>query len=198
MISRYIPEQNGLFLANSMPIRDMDMYAATDGPVVSVAANRGTSGIEGTIASAAGFAAGLNSPVTLLIGDIAFLYDLNSLALLKSLSQPLIIVLVNNDGGGIFSFLPIAKFQNVFEPYFGVPHGLQFKQVTQMFGLDYYHPETTDAFIVAYKSAINNQRSAVIEVTTDRNENFALHQALQKNIISALQNEIMPVLGRRG
>jgi 2-succinyl-5-enolpyruvyl-6-hydroxy-3-cyclohexene-1-carboxylate synthase len=195
IISRHIPQQHGLFLASSMPIRDMDMYAACDGSKVPVAANRGTSGIEGTIASASGFAVGLNSPVTLLIGDLAFLYDLNSLALLKSLSQPLIVVVVNNNGGGIFSFLPIAKFQDVFESYFGVPHELKFKPVVQMFGIDYYYPETTNAFLLAYQSAINHQRPAVIEVTTDRNENYALHQALQNKIVSELQKQTIPALG---
>ncbi|MBD2774092.1 2-succinyl-5-enolpyruvyl-6-hydroxy-3-cyclohexene-1-carboxylic-acid synthase [Iningainema sp. BLCCT55] len=180
IISRYIPKQHGLFLANSMPIRDMDMYAVCEGSPVAVSANRGTSGIEGTIASAAGFAVGLNSSVTVLIGDLSFLYDLNSLALLKSLSQPLIIVVVNNDGGGIFSFLPIAQFHDVFEPYFGVSHQLEFKYVAKMFGIDYYHPETTDAFLVTYQTAISHQRHAVIEVTTDRNKNYALHQDLQQ------------------
>ena len=195
MISRYIPKEHGLFLASSMPIRDMDMYAVCDNPV-PVAANRGTSGIEGTIAAAAGFSAGLNSPVTVLIGDLSFLYDLNSLVLLKSLSQPLIVVVVNNDGGGIFSFLPISKYQDVFEPYFGVPHEIEFKHAAQLFGIDYYHPETTDAFLVAYQSAINHQRPAVIEVTTNRDENYALHEALQKKIISELQKQEMPVLGQ--
>ncbi|MEA5580385.1 2-succinyl-5-enolpyruvyl-6-hydroxy-3-cyclohexene-1-carboxylic-acid synthase [Nodularia harveyana UHCC-0300] len=191
MISRYIPQNNGLFLANSMPIRDMDMYAAAESSTIVVAANRGTSGIEGTIASAMGFAAGLNSPVTLLIGDLSFLYDLNSLALLKSISQPLIIVIINNNGGGIFSFLPIANFQDVFEQYFGVPHAIKFRYSAQMFGIDYYAPDTNEAFMFAYQEAINNQRPAVIEVETDRDANYDLHQELQQKIVTDLQNSIM-------
>lgn len=194
MISRYIPKQHGLFLANSMPIRDMDMYAACEGSPVAVTANRGTSGIEGTIAAAAGFAVGLNSPVTVLIGDLSFLYDMNSLALLKSLSLPLIIVVVNNDGGGIFSFLPISKFQDVFEPYFGVSHQLDFKHIAKTFGIDYYHPQTTDAFLASYQTAINNQRHAVMEVTTDRDKNYAMHQALHYKIVLELQKQEMPLL----
>ncbi|MDF5723890.1 MAG: 2-succinyl-5-enolpyruvyl-6-hydroxy-3-cyclohexene-1-carboxylic-acid synthase [Rhizonema sp. PD37] len=186
MISRNIPREHGLFLASSMPIRDMDMYAVCDRNSVPVAANRGTSGIEGTIASSSGFAVGLNSPVTVLVGDLAFLYDLNSLALLKSLSQPLVVVVINNNGGGIFSFLPIAQFPDIFEPYFGVPHGLKFKQAAQMFGIDYYHPQTTDEFLAAYLAATNHQYPTVIEVTTNREENYALHQALQKKIINQI------------
>lgn len=194
MISRYIPQDNGLFLASSMPIRDMDMYAAAENSTIAIAANRGTSGIEGTIASAIGFAVGLNSPVTLLIGDLSFLYDLNSLALLKSISQPVIIVVVNNNGGGIFSFLPIAKFQDVFEPYFGIPHAIKFRYAAKMFGVDYYAPDTNDAFILAYQAAIDNQLSAIIEVETNRNTNYNLHHELQQKIIADLHNSILPIL----
>ncbi|HYW18736.1 MAG TPA: 2-succinyl-5-enolpyruvyl-6-hydroxy-3-cyclohexene-1-carboxylic-acid synthase [Nodularia sp. (in: cyanobacteria)] len=191
MISRYIPQDHGLFLANSMPIRDMDMYAAAESSTIAVAANRGTSGIEGTIASAMGFVVGLNSPVTLLIGDLSFLYDLNSLALLKSISKPLIIVVVNNNGGGIFSFLPIANFTDVFEQYFGVPHAIKFRYAAQMFGIDYYHPDTNDTFILAYQAAIKNQFPAIIEVETNRDANYNLHQKLQQKIIADLHNFIV-------
>ena len=98
----------------------MDMYASVEGSNVEVSANRGASGIDGTIASACGFAVGLNKPVTLLLGDLAFLHDLNSLAMLKQLSKPFVIVILNNDGGGIFSFLPIAEFPKQFEKFFGI------------------------------------------------------------------------------
>jgi 2-succinyl-5-enolpyruvyl-6-hydroxy-3-cyclohexene-1-carboxylate synthase len=194
IISRYMSKEHGLFIASSMPIRDMDMYASCEGSPLAVASNRGTSGIEGTIATGAGFAAGLKAPVTVLVGDLAFLYDLNSLALLKTLSQPIIVVVVNNNGGGIFSFLPIAKFQDVFEQYFGAPHDIEFEHAVKTFGIDYYHPDTSNAFLTTYQTAVNNQRPAVIEVTTNRDENYALHQNLQKQIISKLQEINMPVL----
>jgi 2-succinyl-5-enolpyruvyl-6-hydroxy-3-cyclohexene-1-carboxylate synthase len=133
LVSKQIPPESGLFLASSMPVRDMDMYAAAVDSNVFVAANRGASGIDGTIASidgtiasAAGFAAGLKRPVTLLTGDLAFLHDLNSLPLLRSIPQPLVIIVVNNRGGGIFSFLPIAEYKDVFETYFGTPHDFNF------------------------------------------------------------------------
>lgn len=188
LISRYCPEGSGIFLASSMPIREMDMYGATKSAAIAIAANRGTSGIEGTIASASGFAVGLNAPVTLLIGDLSMLHDLNSLAILKVISQPVIVVVINNNGGGIFSFLPIANFPDVFETYFGTPHDLKFQQAAHLFGLDYYHPETIDEFIAAYQQAITQHQSAVLEVTTDRHDNLVLHQALQQAIQTALQN----------
>jgi len=187
VITGAIPAGNGLFLASSMPIRDVDMYGTTRIDEVFVGANRGTSGIEGTIASASGFAVGLQKPVTLLIGDLAFIHDLNSLTLLKSLDFPLIIVVVNNDGGGIFSFLPIANFSEVFERYFGTSHQLKFASIAEMFSIKYYHPASVKSLKDCYHEALISQRSAIIEITTDRQDNLELHQQLQEKIIRCLR-----------
>ncbi|WP_310487049.1 2-succinyl-5-enolpyruvyl-6-hydroxy-3-cyclohexene-1-carboxylic-acid synthase [Chamaesiphon sp. VAR_69_metabat_338] len=187
-ISELIPSQHGLWVSNSMPIRDLDMFGigaiAEDSQSLSlrVGANRGTSGIEGAIASATGFAIGLQSPVTAIVGDLSSLYDLNSFALLRHNSQPVIVVIINNDGGGIFSFLPIAKSTQLFDTYFGTPHGLDFQHAAAMFKLDYYHPQNSDEFIHTYQQAVDNHRSAIIEVTTDRTENLQIHQALNLDI----------------
>ncbi len=208
-IAAIVPSGNGLWVANSMPIRDLDMYGNPPPPagtppgrgvnppppagtppgrginrsalprVVRVGANRGTSGIEGAIAAATGFAIGLQASVTAIVGDLSTLYDLNSLALLRQSTYPVIVVVINNDGGGIFSFLPIAKSTNLFEPYFGTPHGLDFANAAAMFGLDYYHPQHQAELIKDYTQALANGRSAIIEVTTDRSKNWQLHQDLQ-------------------
>jgi 2-succinyl-5-enolpyruvyl-6-hydroxy-3-cyclohexene-1-carboxylate synthase len=183
-ISELIPSQHGLWVSNSMPIRDLDMYGvgAIDrehhAKNLRIGANRGTSGIEGAIASATGFAVGLQAPVTAIVGDLSSLYDLNSLALLQQSPQPVIVIIINNDGGGIFSFLPIAKSTQLFDTYFGTPHGLDFQHASAMFKLDYYHPQNNDGLIDHYQQALTNHRSAVIEVTTDRSENLNLHQDL--------------------
>jgi 2-succinyl-5-enolpyruvyl-6-hydroxy-3-cyclohexene-1-carboxylate synthase len=187
-ISELIPNQHGLWVANSMPIRDLDMYAIHYPPSTihhsPIGANRGTSGIEGTIASATGFAVGLENPVTAIVGDLSSLHDLNSFALLQRNVWPVIIVIINNDGGGIFSFLPIAKSTEIFDTYFGTPHGLNFANAAAMFGLDYYHPQTSDQLIRDYIQALANTQSAIIEVTTDRSENLQLHQALDLNLFT--------------
>ena len=176
LISRHVPEGHGLVLASSMPIRDMDTFAAADGPAVPVAANRGASGIDGTVATAAGFARGLGKPVTLVIGDLALLHDLNSLAMLKGL--PVVVVAINNDGGGIFSFLPVARQEKIFEPYFGTPHGLNFEAAAGIFGLEYGQPGSIVEFVEAYQSACARQAPTLIEVKTNREENIALHREL--------------------
>ena len=180
LVSRNIPAEHGLVVASSMPIRDVDTYAATDGAPVPVAANRGASGIDGTVATAAGFARGLGRPVTLLIGDLALLHDLNSLAMLRGLR--VVVVAINNDGGGIFSFLSVARHEAFFEPYFGTPQGVGFEPAAAMFGLDYERPGTTDEFLEAYRAACTREGSTLIEVETDREENVALHRELLAGI----------------
>jgi 2-succinyl-5-enolpyruvyl-6-hydroxy-3-cyclohexene-1-carboxylate synthase len=176
LIAQHIPLNQGLYLGNSMPVRDMDMFSTPQQASITAVANRGASGIDGTIASAAGFATGRGTPVTLLAGDLTLLHDLNSLALLRSRS--IILVVINNNGGGIFSFLPIARFESVFEPYFGTPHDLTFESAARMFGLHYVQPTTKTEFVAAYQDACQRGTSVLIEVQTNRDENVALHHHL--------------------
>jgi len=184
-VSRNIPSGHGLVVASSMPVRDLDTFAAADGVPVPVAANRGASGIDGTVATAAGFARGLGRPVTLLIGDLALLHDLNSLAMLRDVH--VIVVVLNNDGGGIFSFLPIASQEEFFEPYFGTPQGVGFEPAAKMFGLGYEHPATMEEFVEAYGSACARGSSTLIEVKTDRAENMSLHRRVLEEVAARVE-----------
>lgn len=176
-ISRHITKESGLFLASSMPIRDMDMFATSFGNSVIIGSNRGASGIDGTIASAIGFAKGLNKPVTLVIGDLAALYDLNSLVMTSCLKTPFTVVIINNNGGGIFNFLPIAKRKDIFEKYFGTPHNLSFESAAKMFGLR-YAPAHSGNFVNLYKKAQNSKDVSIIEVKTNRERNYLEHVKL--------------------
>jgi 2-succinyl-5-enolpyruvyl-6-hydroxy-3-cyclohexene-1-carboxylate synthase len=184
-VSRNVPPDHGLIVASSMPVRDLDTFAATDGSSVPVAANRGASGIDGTVATAAGFARGLRRPVTLLIGDLALLHDLNSLAMLRDVF--VVVVVLNNDGGGIFSFLPVAGQGQFFEPYFGTPQGVSFGPAAEMFGLGYERPETTEGFVEAYRKACARGSSTLIEVRTDREENVALHRRVLEEVAALME-----------
>jgi 2-succinyl-5-enolpyruvyl-6-hydroxy-3-cyclohexene-1-carboxylate synthase len=180
-ISELLPPQHGLWIGNSMPIRDLDMYgvgAISNATSPRIGANRATSGIEGAIASATGFAVGLQAPVTAILGDLSSLHDLNSLALLQQNRQPVIVIIINNDGGGIFSFLPIANSTEIFESYFGTPHGLDFRNAAAMFKLAYDLPQNRDEFIRSYNQALTTKKSTIIEVATDRTDNLRVHQEL--------------------
>lgn len=175
------PAANGIFLASSMPIRDADMYASNINTQY-IAGNRGASGIDGVIASACGYAEGLNKDVTLISGDLSAFHDMNSLYLLNKIKRNVIIVLINNKGGGIFSFLPISEYDIVFEDYFGTPHDLNFELPAKNFNIEYSLCQTYKEFSDAYQKALQSGKPAIIEVRTYRNENYSLHKELQDKI----------------
>ncbi|MGH1389312.1 MAG: 2-succinyl-5-enolpyruvyl-6-hydroxy-3-cyclohexene-1-carboxylic-acid synthase [Aeromonas jandaei] len=143
-----------LFVGNSMPARLMDMLGKTGKGPSRVMTNRGASGIDGLIATAYGFAQSSNQPTTLLIGDLSALHDLNSLALLSKASQPLVVILLNNDGGSIFRMLPVPTEGELLESYYRLPHGLGFEHAAAMFGLAYRAPTTLAGFEQEYGLAL--------------------------------------------
>ena len=148
--------QGQLFVGNSMPARLMDMLGETGTGPSRVMTNRGASGIDGLIATAFGFSLSRDEPTTLLLGDLSALHDLNSLALLGKGSRPLVIILLNNDGGSIFRMLPVPTRDSLLETYYCLPHGLHFEHAAAMFGLHYRTPTTLDAFERDYAAALKN------------------------------------------
>ena len=177
-VSRHRPSGSALFLGNSMAIRDMGAYGVPSSGPLRVAANRGASGIDGNIATAAGYAKGCALPTTVVLGDLAALHDLNSLALLRDISVPFVLIVVNNDGGGIFSFLPVASSFEPFERYFGTPHGLTFSAAAELFGISYVRPTSAEEFVEAYTGALDASGPVLIEVRTERADNLRTHEAL--------------------
>ncbi|HEX42085.1 MAG TPA: 2-succinyl-5-enolpyruvyl-6-hydroxy-3-cyclohexene-1-carboxylic-acid synthase [Phycisphaerales bacterium] len=188
-LSREVPDGTGLFLSNSMPIRDMDLYADTAAQTVRVGANRGISGIDGVVASACGFAAGLDAPVTAVAGDLAMVHDINSLAIVGRSEPPVIVVTINNRGGGIFDFLDISQYKDVFEPYFVAPHDYSFAGVCETFKVKYQTTTTKQAFADAYRAMVHEGTSGLIEVPTQRAVNLRLRKAIKTAIIEALHTE---------
>lgn len=183
IVSSLVDGEHALFVANSMPARDMDLYAA---PVahkpLPVALNRGVSGIDGIISTAAGFSAGLGKPATLLIGDISFLHDLNALSLLGHPWNPLIVIVLNNHGGGIFSFLPIASQTDRLDECFATPQNFSVELAARTFGLDYAFPATNRDFTKLYAEALERKESLVIEVKSDRQQNLQLHRTIKAKL----------------
>ncbi len=188
LVSAEIAAGNGLFLAASMPVRDMDVFGVP-GKNARVVANRGASGIDGTISAAAGFAEGLKKPVTLIVGDLAFIHDMNGVVQIAENEYPVIVVVINNGGGGIFSFLPIAKVGDVFEDNFGTPHNYEFSLIADFAGLPYFCPDNKKEFRDVYCQLQNDGRSAIIEVKTDRGANARLHEALKAEIVRNLEGQ---------
>ncbi|MBS4689125.1 2-succinyl-5-enolpyruvyl-6-hydroxy-3-cyclohexene-1-carboxylic-acid synthase [Aeromonas sobria] len=145
-----------LFVGNSMPARLMDMLGETGKGPSRVMTNRGASGIDGLIATAYGFAQSSDQPTTLLLGDLSALHDLNSLALLGKASRPLVVILLNNDGGSIFRMLPVPTEGELLESYYRLPHGLGFEHAAAMFGLAYRAPTTLPEFEHDYRAALKH------------------------------------------
>jgi len=175
-VGEWLQNDATLFVASSMPIRDVELYlpAREDGP--RVMSNRGANGIDGTVSAAFGVAAAEDGPVVLLIGDVALAHDIGGLLAARRLNLALTIVLLNNDGGGIFHFLPVAGETDAFEEHVATPHGLDFAHAAALYGSDFERPRTVGELKAAVERSIAGDATTIIEVRTDRVENLALHR----------------------
>lgn len=179
-----LPAGHDVMVGNSLPIRLFETVAPVRECSSRIVGNRGVSGIDGLIATAAGFAQARRRPLALLVGDLSFLHDMGSLALLRGRKYPVHIVLLNNDGGGIFSLLPVASRAPNFERFFGTPHGMRFSHAAAQFGFEYLAVENARSFARAWKTLSASPRSGVLEVVTSRSATVrawrAFQNALQK------------------
>lgn len=182
----HMPSGTILFAASSRPIRDVDTFGVAR-PDVTVLANRGVNGIDGSISTAIGAALG-EEPVALLIGDVAMLHDATALAEAAALGIPLRVVTVNNDGGGIFSFLPQATSDliepELFERHWGTPHGLSLRNIAAAMGMPARLTTDLGAFQAAVSEPINGPE--LIELITTRATNTAHHQIIRDAVAEAL------------
>ena len=171
-----------LVVSSSMPVRDVEWFGAAS--TTAVFSNRGANGIDGVIASAIGIAAGSSAPTVLLIGDVAFCHDQSSLTALRQRQLPLTIVVVDNDGGGIFSFLPQASTLGAerFEQLFGTPHGTDVAMVAAAHGLRAVDVDTVGAL----RAAVADPAVQVVRVRSERVRNVADHDALYRAVGAAL------------
>jgi 2-succinyl-5-enolpyruvyl-6-hydroxy-3-cyclohexene-1-carboxylate synthase len=185
-LGEWLPAQATLYIASSMPIRDVETYLAAreDGP--RMMSNRGANGIDGTVSSAFGAAAAGHGPVVLLIGDVALAHDIGGLLAAKRLGLALTIVLLNNDGGGIFHFLPIASQRDAFEEHVATPHGLQFAHAAQLYGCDYEQPADISELRSAVDRSLGSTGTTIIEVRTDREQNLALHRTVAEAVLAGI------------
>lgn len=185
-----LPDGATLWLSSSMPVRDLDSFGARHGGRVRVLSNRGGNGIDGVVSSALGAAAGGDGPTALLVGDLAFYHDMNGLLAARLHALDLTVVLVNNDGGGIFSFLPQSDAASVaprdFEALFGTPHGLDFAHTAALYGARFARPEGWAEFRAALAHALATPGLDVIEVRTDRSANVGHHRSLWAAVSAAL------------
>jgi 2-succinyl-5-enolpyruvyl-6-hydroxy-3-cyclohexene-1-carboxylate synthase len=186
-LGEWLDDGATLFVASSMPIRDVESFlpAGEDGP--RVLSNRGANGIDGTVSSAFGAAAAGEGPVVLLIGDVALAHDIGGLVAARRLGVPLTIVLLNNDGGGIFHFLAVAGESDAFEEHVATPHGLDFAHAANLYGCTFERPDSLPELRTALDRSITGATTTtIIEVRTDRVENLALHRRVAEAALAAI------------
>lgn len=185
-----LPNESEVFIGNSMAVRDLDTFYQVDEKEIYIHGNRGVSGIDGVVSTALGIAATSEKPVTLVIGDLSFYHDLNGLLAAKHYKINLTILLINNDGGGIFSFLPQAKEGQHFEKLFGTPLGIDFSHSVLMYGGQYTLARNSTHLDEALASSYQTSGLKVIEVQTNREENVKLHREIWRKIEQTILEEV--------
>lgn len=183
-----LPDGATLFVSSSMPVRDLDAFAAGDERNIRVLCNRGANGIDGVVSTALGAAAASTSsgPLVLVIGDLAFYHDMNGLLASKLYGIDATVVILNNDGGGIFSFLPQAQHPQHFEKLFGTPHGLDFEPVASVYGGSFQRAHDSASLRRCVSDGISAGGLQLIEMRTERARNVVLHREAWEAVASAL------------
>ena len=166
-LADYLPEKGQLFLGNSLVVRLVDALGQLPAgyPVYS---NRGASGIDGLLSTAAGVQRASGKPTLAIVGDLSALYDLNGLALLRQVSAPFVLIVVNNNGGQIFSLLPTPPSER--ERFYQMPQNVHFEHAAAMFGLHYHRPESWQALDDALAGAWRMPQATVIELVVSETD----------------------------
>ena len=200
-----LPAEATLFVASSMPVRDIETFWPVRSDPPRALCNRGANGIDGTVSSAFGAAATRHGPVVLLIGDVALAHDIGGLLAAKRLDLKLTIVLLNNEGGGIFDFLPVARAgaarapergagsggtdgQDIYTRHIATPTGLDFAQAATLYGLSHQPVADLASFRAALEQALASPRSAIIEARTERSANVELHRRVWEAVSKTLSS----------
>ena len=190
-LRQLLPDNTVLFAGNSMPIRDLDTFFASGDKRIRIAGNRGANGIDGLISTALGYSAAGERTV-LVLGDLSFYHDMNGLLASKLHRLPITIIVVNNDGGGIFSFLPQASLKRHYEELFGTPLGLDYAHAAAMYGGKFTRVDSWKAFRAAVPQAMDEGGLQVIEVRTERWSNVEQHRRIWKQMYDRLAGLELP------
>lgn len=172
-VADLLPDGGTLFSGNSMAIRDLDAYSGSNDKPLQIIGNRGASGIDGNVSTALGLAAGSAHPVVALLGDLAFYHDMNGLLAARGLD--VVLIVINNGGGGIFEYLPQSQLED-FERAWLTPPGLDFAHAARMYGLGYQKVSAAADFRAALAAALAGG-AHLIEVMVERDLSVARHRA---------------------
>lgn len=179
-----------LVIGNSMPIRDIDTYFGNTDKEIHVYGNRGANGIDGVVSTALGISLKADEPTVLIIGDLSFFHDLNGLLMAKLHDINLTVLLINNDGGGIFSFLPQSKEEKHFETLFGTPIGLNYEKAAELYDGSYKKIGNWDQFDRFFKTIEERKGLHIVEVPTNRHTRVEVHRELLQLVSQEIKKEL--------
>lgn len=181
-VTALAPDPSTLFVSNSMPVRDLDRFGKPRSASITALGNRGASGIDGITSSALGAGSASTGPLVLVTGDLAYYHDMNGLLAVARCDVNGTIVLVNNDGGGIFHILPIEEYDPPFTELFNTPHGLDFEPTGELYGLEFERVDSRAAFRDAYRASLSSDGTQVIEVVVDGQESHRHRERLHERV----------------
>jgi 2-succinyl-5-enolpyruvyl-6-hydroxy-3-cyclohexene-1-carboxylate synthase len=185
-LGAWLPSEASLFVASSMPVRDVEEFWPVRDDTPLVLANRGANGIDGLVSTALGVAAAARGPVVLLIGDVALAHDVGGLLAASRLGLAVTIVLLDNGGGGIFDFLAVSTQTDVYEEHVATPTGLDAERVAAVYDCAYEAPATLDELRAGLARAVSAARTTILHVRTERAANVALHRRVWSAVSDAV------------
>lgn len=194
-VARATPSEELLFVSNSMPVRDLDGFVLPRREGLMVLGNRGASGIDGILSTALGAGAGAARRVTVVVGDLALIHDMNGLLALPGLppdspARRVILVVVNNQGGGIFQLLPVREYEPAFTRYFATPQAVEPARIAALHGLEYMcvgaEPDGHGDLDTVLQAARLHEGPVLVEVRTHREENRVAHGEMVRTVLRAL------------
>jgi 2-succinyl-5-enolpyruvyl-6-hydroxy-3-cyclohexene-1-carboxylate synthase len=184
-VARLAPDPATVFVSNSMPVRDLDRFGRPRTADLSVHGNRGASGIDGVTSTALGTGSATDDPLVLVTGDLAYYHDMNGLLALSRCGVDATVVLVNNDGGGIFHKLPIESFDPPFTEQFKTPHGLAFEPTGDLYDFAFERVDSREQFRAAFADAVG-EGTRVLEVQTDADASHRERERLRRALVEQL------------
>ncbi|NIB99474.1 2-succinyl-5-enolpyruvyl-6-hydroxy-3-cyclohexene-1-carboxylic-acid synthase [Halobacterium sp. R2-5] len=182
------PDSATIMVSNSMPVRDLDRFARPREAELTVLGNRGASGIDGITSTGLGAGSATDDPLVVLTGDLAYYHDSNGLLALDRCEVDATVVVVNNDGGGIFHMLPIEEFEPPFTEQFVTPHGLDFEPLGDVYGFEFARVDTLDDFRNAYRESVGSGGTQVVEVATDGEASHRERERLEAAVADDLND----------
>lgn len=175
----FLPENSDIFIGNSLPVRDLDNFGIRIHKSINVYSNRGASGIDGIISTVNGISVGSGNRIYLILGDLSFLYDMNALIFLSGFKAKVTIIVINNNGGGIFGMLPVSNHQKQFMRYFRTPVEVNIGKLLNGMNIEHKEASGSSQLLSALNSFSRTEGVQVIEVKTDAEESKIIREKIR-------------------